>query len=151
VAALSVIAAVIDKWASLTFLGKPAELYFDGIPLKTTTGTPQTLPSVNLIDLGTTTNYDFEHNIVGEATTFQLIVRANTLLECDQIGLGIKYNDAGIKASAGYDFGTLTFENFENLQMVRQSERRYREQDRDQSSLIVHRLELTYEVQVQQQ
>lgn len=103
-AAITVTRAVQDFWAAgLTFSGKPAKLWFDGVPLVSATGTPVQLPTAEITDNGTTTSADFEHVPV-ETTRFTVTVRAETLEAAMTIVLGMKYNGAPPTDYAGLDY-----------------------------------------------
>lgn len=144
--ASSVIGAVVAKWADLTFTGKPAKLWFDGVPLRDGT-TAVNLPTVELTDGGTRPDYDFEYNPI-ELTDFTFTIRAVTLAEADSIAAGIRYNGGAINAQQGYDFGSLTLTGQTLKSMKRLRERRTREASaHDPDGKPVHRIDLDYQAE----
>lgn len=142
----SVVGSVITKWSSLAFSGKPAKLWFDGVPLRDGAVTVD-LPTVELVDNGTAPEYDFEYNPI-ETTEITFVVRATTLAEADSIAAGIRYNGGAVNAGLGYDFGTLTITGQRVMKIERTREQRSREtSDRGPEALPIHRIDLDYSVQ----
>ncbi len=142
----SVIGAVMDRYDTFTFTGKPS-LYFDKAPNRTALDTPTTLPYVILKDKGTEPLYDFEHN-VEETTKLDFEVWALSLATADAIAYGIHFNGGAINAGLGMDFAdtlaTLTGQTLK--EMVWERERRSQEDPRNQSASLAFKILMSYHV-----
>lgn len=143
--AATVIGAAIVKWDALSFSGKPDDLWFDGVPLKTAT-TVVSLPTVELVHNGTTPDYDFEYNPI-ETTEMMFVVRGVARETVAAIVSGIRFNGGAVTAGAGFDFGTLTVtgQTLKSMKLERVQEGRDRAVF-DAEGKPVHRTELYYKV-----
>jgi hypothetical protein len=143
----SVIAAVIARYAAITMTGvtKP-NIWFDGVPQTDAGGLTQELPYVNLVDEGTTPEFDFEYNPI-ETTRFRLEVWANTLTTVDLLLIGLKYGSTGATAGGGYDFATFTITGQQEMECRRTEERRSQAPQVDAEGKQAYMGTLNYEVQ----
>lgn len=146
----SVIDAVVSKWASsITTSGFPAEMWFDGVPIRRADGTTINLPTIELQDGGTTVDYELEETPI-ETTTLTIIVRAVTLPAADAIVKQVKYGGGAVSAGLGFDF-TLSLPFSSGIRlfrggMIRQSEHRSVEPPAGPGASLVHRVDLVYTV-----
>ena len=148
--AASVIAAVIERFNTLTFAAVPApKLWFDEAPLRDGAGATVTPPYVVLKDDGTVPDYDFELMSI-EVTTFRFEIYAPGLAAADAIADVIRYGVGAIAAGMGFDFATTLEVTGQTLmQCVRDFEQRFQEADRGTDSKPVFRVRMRYRVQMQ--
>lgn len=109
-ASRSVPGAAQDLYASLTFSGKPATLWFGQASLKNADGTTVDLPLVEFYQESGNTPVTMEHNPLMVETVLRFEVWAKTLETCTSIVLGILFNGGAVGAGSGFfDGGTLTY------------------------------------------
>lgn len=102
---------MIQLFDSLTFSGKPSQLWFGEASLKDKNGSAVTLPIVEFYELeGGETPQTFEHSAFMCRTTYRVEVWAQTLETCTDVVLGMLFNGGTLSAGAGfYSGGTLSF------------------------------------------
>ena len=147
--AASVIAAVLDKYDTLTLPGSPP-CFFDQIPATDGNGAQLYPPFVVLEDDGLTPTWEFERHPF-EETRLTFRVYALGLDDADAIVEGIKYGGAmDVTEGRGFDFGTLpTLDPDRYLKtMVRTRERRYLADRLDRQGRRVHACDLEYSVRL---
>jgi hypothetical protein len=109
--ASSSVTAIQAKWNSLTaglFPGATLPpLYFDYVPLRTTTGTDRRLPYGVLRDNGMTISHIFQNGAI-EKSKVDIEIYAIGQADLDQIVLAVKYNGSPPSVAGGMDWAMLT-------------------------------------------
>lgn len=150
---MSVVSSFLAKATTLVATagtgGAAVPVYFGEAALRNAAAAQVTVPLVVIEDEGSAPDYEFELGGV-EVTTLVVSIFANTLAQIDTIVLALKYGGGIPSAQQGLDFGTLTglgsYLTF--MECKRVKEKRNREhQEYTQTAQIVHKAELTYEVQ----
>ncbi len=123
-ATTNTIAALMDKWNSLTAANFPSAtrplIYLDDAPVTDTTGTQEYQPYAIIRDGGSSCEFDLERNVI-ESQKITLEVYADSLADVDQIVEAAKYNGGTIAAGSGLEFTTLTIASLRVSHHVRRS------------------------------
>ncbi len=144
--AQSAIAAAIARYGTISMSVTKPPLYFADIPQTGATGIALELPYINLVDEGTTPDYDFEHNPV-EVTKVRFEAYANTLTEVDALLIGLKYGTTGATAGGGFDYCTMTITGQQFMECKRVEELRGKAGQLDKTGGYVYEGNLTYTIE----
>lgn len=145
----NVIGSLQLKYDGLGFTPKPADLYFDGVPVKDAANDAVTLPTVDLQHHGTTIETT-EEGVPFEQTTVVILIHAETLAAAADIAWGIKYDTGLPTAFLGFDGAENNAAAFPLLRqkllaLKRAGERAFKVgPPRGTDAGYVHRIELTY-------
>lgn len=108
-ASRSIPGALIELFDSLTFTGKPSQLWFGQASLRDKAGAAVNLPLVEFFQERGTTPITFTHQPFMVQNTYRFEVWAVTLEACTDIVLGLLFNGGAVTAGAGFWHGTLTY------------------------------------------
>lgn len=138
--------------ATFGYSGKPAVAWFDGVPVKDSSGNPVALPTLEILHEWCEPDFSFDGKVF-DSHLLRFVVRATTLAEAASIAHGIKYNTGAPDQFMGFDGAgsdnsgvTFPFSAGQTLKsMTRQRGEKYaREPARDQNAAPVHRIEIPY-------
>ena len=153
----NIIGACQLYYAGFGFAGRPAVMWFDGVPVKDGAGVAVTLPTVEIIHDRVEPELYFD-GLTLDRHFLRIVVRAAKLDDAGAIALGIKYNggtpgqflgfDGAGADNSGVAFPLATGQKLKSF--TRQAgEKMSREAARDQNAAPVHRIDIPYVAEVQ--